>query len=73
MVSANVCYHTVSLVVCVYVVDWWARFDATKIVIGFSNGYFVVISTNKDDIGQVMSAFVSVVCAYVCVRRVCVF
>jgi len=38
----------------VYVVYLWARFDATKIVIGFSNGYFVVISSNKDGIGQVI-------------------
>ena len=35
-----------------YVVES-VRFDTAKIVIGFSNGYFVVISTNKDDIGQV--------------------
>jgi len=37
----------------VYVVEW-DRFDAAKMVIGFSNGFFVVISTNKEDIGQVV-------------------
>ena len=36
----------------VHIVDW-VRFDAAKMVIAFTNGYFVVISTNKDDIGQV--------------------